>query len=82
MNGRVGPLSPDMSMPNCLPGNGWLPHQTDLDEPSDQNIQDVAKTLSLSPRKCLGFRSTAEAFLNKLRKPLTIRFQNRAARRS
>ncbi|MDP5360447.1 MAG: IS30 family transposase, partial [Paracoccaceae bacterium] len=52
----------------------WLPRQTDLDALTDEDIQDVAMTLNLTPRKCLGFRSPAEAFLNELGKELTIRF--------
>jgi len=52
----------------------WLPRQTDLDELTDEDIQDIAMTLNLTPRKCLGFRSPAEAFLNELGKSLTIRF--------
>ena len=52
----------------------WLPRQTDLDELTDEDIQDIAMTLNLTPRKCLGFRSPAEAFLNELGKKLSIRF--------
>lgn len=59
----------------------WLPRQTDLDDLSDEEIQDVAMTLNLTPRKCLGFRSPAEAFLNELGKTLTIRFNTRVALR-
>jgi len=39
-------------------------------------------TLNLTPRKCLGFGSPAEAFLNELGKPLTIRFNTTVALRS
>ena len=59
----------------------WLPRQTNLDALSDEEIQDVAMTLNLTPRKCLGFRSPAEAFLNELEKPLTIRFNTNVALR-
>lgn len=52
----------------------WLPRQTDLDALDEEDIQDVVMTLNLTPRKCLGFRSPAEAFLNELGKELTIRF--------
>jgi IS30 family transposase len=62
-------------------GNGWLPRQTDLDELSDEDIQDVAMTINLTPRKCLGFRSPAEAFLNELGKTLTILFNTNVAPR-
>lgn len=59
----------------------WLPRQTDLDELSDEDVQDVAMTINLTPRKCLGFRSPAEAFLNELGKTLTIRFNTNVAPR-
>jgi len=52
----------------------WLPRNTDLDDLSDEDIQDIVMTLNLTPRKCLGFRSPAEAFLNELGKTLSIRF--------
>lgn len=60
----------------------WLPRQTNLDDLSDEEIQDVAMTLNLTPRKCLDFRSPAEAFLNELGKSLTIRFNTRVASRA
>ena len=59
-----------------------LPRQTDLDGLSDEEIQDVAMTLNLTPRKWLGFRSPAEALLNDLGEPLTIRFNTLVALRS
>ena len=59
----------------------WLPRQTDLDDLSDEEIQDIAMTLNLTPRKCLGFRPPAEAFLNELGKPFTIRFNARVVLR-
>lgn len=52
----------------------WLPRSTDLDELTDEDIQDVAMSLNLTPRKCLGFRTPAEAFIGALGKNLTIRF--------
>ncbi|RMD93822.1 MAG: IS30 family transposase, partial [Alphaproteobacteria bacterium] len=60
----------------------WLTRQADLDDLGDEDIQDLAMTMNLTPRKCLGFRSPAEAFLNELGKPLTIRFNPPAALRS
>lgn len=60
----------------------WLPRNTDLDELSEEDIQDIAMTLNLTPRKCLGFRSPAEAFLNEIGKSLTIRFNTPVALRS
>ncbi len=52
----------------------WLPRQTDLDDLTDEDIQDIAMSLNLTPRKCLGFKTPAEAFLSTLGKSLTIRF--------
>ena len=60
----------------------WLPRQTDLDALSDEDIQDVAMTMNLTPRKCLGFRSPAEAFLNELGITLKIRFNANVALRA
>ncbi len=60
----------------------WLPRNADLDELSDEDIQDIAMTLNLTPRKCLGFRSPAEAFLNELGKTLSIRFNAPVALRA
>ena len=80
-NGRIRPLSADLAMPKRLPGNGWLPRHTDLDKLSDGDIRNAAMSVNLTPRKHLGFRSPAEAFLNELEPPLTIRFNTRVARR-
>ena len=59
----------------------WLPRQTDLDDLTDEDIQDIAMTLNLTPRKCLGFKTPAEAFLGSLGKSLTIRFNASVALR-
>lgn len=59
----------------------WLPRGTDLDAIDDQDIQDIAMTLNLTPRKCLGFRSPLEAFLAELGKAVDIRFHRRVALR-
>ena len=52
----------------------WFPRSTDLDDLTDEDIQDIAMSLNLTPRKCLGFKTPAEAFLDPLGKSLTIRF--------
>ncbi len=52
----------------------WLPRSAELDDLTDEDIQDIAMTLNLTPRKCLGFKTPAEAFLDALGKALTIRF--------
>ncbi len=60
----------------------WLPRKTDLDTMTDADIQEIAMTLNLTPRKCLGFRSPLEAFLGELGKQVDIRFHGRVALRA
>jgi IS30 family transposase len=60
----------------------WLPRSTDLDELNDEDIQDIAMSLNLTPRKCLGFKTPAEALLDTLGKTLTIRFNAPVALRA
>ena len=60
----------------------WLPRRTDLDEISEDDIQEIAMTLNLTPRKCLGYRSPVEAFLGELGKHVDIRFHHSAALRA
>ena len=60
----------------------WLPRKTDLDEMTDEDIQEIAMTLNLTPRKCLEFRSPLEAFLAELGKQIDIRFHGRVALRA
>ncbi len=57
----------------------WLPRRTDLDTMTDEDIQEIAMTLNLTPRKCLGFRSPIEAFLGELGEHVDIRFHGRVA---
>ena len=52
----------------------WLPRSTDLDHLTDEDIQDIAMSMNLTPRKCLGFKTPAQAFLDTLGKCLKIRF--------
>ena len=59
----------------------WLLRQTDLDDLTDEDIQDIAMTLTLTQSKCLGFKTPAEAFLGSLGQSLTIRFNASVARR-
>ena len=35
----------------------WLPRQIDIDQVSDEEIQDIVITANLTPRKCLGFKT-------------------------
>lgn len=59
----------------------WLPRRTDLDALGEDDIQEIAMTLNLTPRKCLGFRSPLEAFLGELGKPVRLRFNHTVALR-
>lgn len=52
----------------------WLPRRTDLDAVSEQDIQEIAMTINLTPRKCLGYKSPVEAFLSELGRDVEIRF--------
>ena len=44
-----------------------LPRKTDLADYSQQDIHDIVWAINTTPRKCLGFRTPAEAFLTHLR---------------
>ena len=59
----------------------WLPRTADLDAMTEADIQEIAMTLNLTPRKCLGFRSPVEAFLAELGKNVEIRFHRHVALR-
>lgn len=52
----------------------WLPRGTDLDEISEADIQEIALTINLTPRKCLGYRSPVEAYLSELGRDVEIQF--------
>jgi len=41
---------------------------------TDADIQDIALTVNITPRKCLGFKSPVEAFLAELGKSVSLRF--------
>jgi len=52
----------------------WLPRSAELDSMTDDDIQKIAMTINLTPRKCLGYRTPLEAFLGELGKDVQIRF--------
>ena len=60
----------------------WLPRTADLDAMTEADIQEIAMTLNLTPRKCLGFKSPVEAFLAELGKNVDIRFHHHVALRA
>lgn len=57
----------------------WLPRKTDLDEMTDEDIQEIAMPLNLAPHKRLGFHSPLEAFFSELGKQVDTRFHGRVA---
>jgi len=52
----------------------WLPRQLDIDQLSDEDIQEIVLTANLTPRKCLGFKTPFQAILAELGKDVKIRF--------
>jgi IS30 family transposase len=59
----------------------WLPRTADLDTMTEADIQEIAMTLNLTPRKCLGFKSPVEAFLHELGKDVDRSFHHHVALR-
>ena len=53
---------------------GWLPRQIDIDQVSDEEIQDIVITANLTPRKCLGLQDPFPGDPQKLGKDVQIRF--------
>ena len=52
----------------------WLPRHLDIDQMSDEEIQDIVMTANLTPRKCLGFLTPFQAIFKELGKDVQIRF--------
>jgi len=52
----------------------WLPRHIDIDQMSDEEIQDIVMTTNLTPRKCLGFLTPFQAIIKELGKDVQIRF--------
>src|SRR4051812_38475729 len=46
----------------------WLPRHLDIDQMSDEEIQDIVMTANLTPRKCLGFLTPFQAIIKELGK--------------
>src|SRR3982751_4607163 len=52
----------------------WLPRHLDVDQMSDEELQDIVMTANLTPRKCLGFLTPFQAIIKELGKDVQIRF--------
>lgn len=52
----------------------WLPRKTNLDEVSDEDIQDIVMTYNLTPRKCLGYITPIQALFQNLGRDVRLTF--------
>jgi IS30 family transposase len=52
----------------------WLPRQTNLDELSDEDLQEIVMTYNLTPRKCLGYITPIQALFKDLGRDVRLRF--------
>ena len=52
----------------------WLPRQTNLDDLSDEDMQEIVMTYNLTPRKCLGYITPIQALFKDLGRDVTLRF--------
>jgi len=59
-----------------------LPRRIALDNLGDEDLQDILLTHNLTPRKCLGFQTPAQALLKELGIDLSISFQSNVALQS
>jgi IS30 family transposase len=59
-----------------------LPRKTNIDKLSDQELQDIILMHNLTPRKCLGFKTPAQALLQQLGLDIKISFSSDVALQS
>jgi len=52
----------------------WLPRRTNLDEVSDEDLQEIVMTYNLTPRKCLGYLTPLQALFKDLGRDVRLRF--------
>jgi len=52
----------------------WLPRPVDLDQVSDEDIQEIAMTLNSTPRKYFGFKTPIKVMLAELGSDVQIKF--------
>lgn len=52
----------------------WLPRSADLRELGEDEIDEIAMRVNLTPRKCLGYKTPIEAFMEDIGKSIEIRF--------
>jgi IS30 family transposase len=56
-----------------------LPRKINIDKLSDQDLQDILLMHNLTPRKCLGFKTPAQALLQQLGLDIKISFHRGVA---
>ena len=56
-----------------------LPRKINLDDMSDEDLQDIALMHNLTPRKCLGFKTPVQAILSQLGINARISFNQNVA---
>ena len=52
----------------------WLPRQTNLDDLSDADLQEIVMTYNLTPRKCLSYQTPLQALFSELGRDVRLRF--------
>ena len=52
----------------------WLPRCINLDDVSDEDIQEIVMTYNLTPRKCLGYATPIQALFKDLGRDVRLRF--------
>ena len=52
----------------------WLPRQTNIDDLSDEDLQEIVMTYNLTPRKCLGYITPIQALFKDLGRDVRLRF--------
>ena len=52
----------------------WLPRQTNIDNLSDEDLQEIVMTYNLTPRKCLGYLTPIQALFKDLGRDVRLRF--------
>ncbi len=52
----------------------WLPRQTNIDNLSDEDMQEIVMTYNLTPRKCLGYITPIQALFKDLGRDVRLRF--------
>jgi IS30 family transposase len=52
----------------------WLPRQTNIDNLTDEDLQEIVMTYNLTPRKCLGYLTPIQALFHELGRDVRLRF--------